>query len=182
MGRKSVFRTSTLSAALWFAGIVALLPVAPHAQAAAASAQRQITTQLPTGVVPQHYRLQLTPNAAELRFSAQLEIDLKVQRATRSITLHALDLAFSRVASPRAGVAQVTLDPAAQTATFRFDQPLAPGRHTLTLDYTGKIYKQAAGLFALDYESAAGSRRALFTQFEAADARRVGKDEGTPTV
>jgi aminopeptidase N len=173
MGYRNFYRPRALSVCLWLAGVVVLSPVALPIAAAAPGAQRHIPTQLPTGVVPQHYRLQLSPNAAELRFSAQLEIDLKVQRATRSITLHALDLAFSRVASLRSGVAQVTLDPAAQTATFRFEQPLAPGRHTLTLDYTGKIYKQATGMFALDYESAGGKRRALFTQFEAADARRV---------
>lgn len=173
MGDKNFCRPGALCACLWLVGAVALWPAALPLAAAAPSPQRQVTTQLPTGVVPQHYRLQLTPNAADLRFSAHLDIDVLVRHATRSIMLHALDLQFERVASPHAGVAQVALDPAAQTATFSFQQPLPPGRHTLTLDYSGKIYKQAAGLFALDYESAGGTRRALFTQFEAADARRV---------
>ena len=54
-----------------------------------------------------------------------------------------------------------------------FARPLAPGRYTLSIDYTGKIYQQASGLFALDYETAAGTKqRALFTQFENSDARR----------
>src|SRR3546814_10975919 len=35
------------------------------------------------------------------------------------------------------------------------------------------IYTQAAGLFALDYEAEGKKKRALFTQFEAADARHV---------
>ncbi|MET1111024.1 MAG: M1 family aminopeptidase [Allosphingosinicella sp.] len=41
------------------------------------------------------------------------------------------------------------------------------------------MYTQAAGLFALDYDSEGGKKRALFTQFEAPDARRFfpGWDE-----
>jgi aminopeptidase N len=43
----------------------------------------------------------------------------------------------------------------------------------LSLAYHGKIYKQAYGLFVLDYETDIGKRQALFTQFEATDARRM---------
>ena len=38
--------------------------------------------------------------------------------------------------------------------------------------YTGKIGTQANGLFALDYDTKAGKKRALYTQFENSDARR----------
>lgn len=145
----------------------------PAAFAAPKPQQHAVTTQLPHAARPLHYRLHLTPDAANLRFAAHLEIDLQVHQPTRSLTLHALDLAFTRVASAHAGAAQVTLDPASQTATLQFDRPLRRGRQTLSLDYSGKIYQQAAGLFALDYDDAAGTHRALFTQFEAADARRV---------
>ena len=56
---------------------------------------------------------------------------------------------------------------------------IAPGRHRLAIDYSGKINTQAVGLFALDYQSSQGPKRALFTQFEASDARRMfpGWDE-----
>src|SRR6202012_5723908 len=46
------------------------------------------------------------------------------------------------------------------------------GHHVLTIPYTGKINQHAAGLFALDYDTAQGKKRALFTQFENSDARR----------
>ena len=49
----------------------------------------------------------------------------------------------------------------------------APGRYTLSLDYTGVIYQQASGFFALDYAGQNGQQRALFTQFENSDARRL---------
>ena len=41
------------------------------------------------------------------------------------------------------------------------------------MDYTGKIGTQANGLFAIDYDTQAGKKRALFTQFENSDARRM---------
>lgn len=42
----------------------------------------------------------------------------------------------------------------------------------LSIDYSGVINTQANGLFALDYATPQGQRRALFTQFENSDARR----------
>ena len=41
------------------------------------------------------------------------------------------------------------------------------------MDYTGKIGTQANGLFAIDYDTKAGKKRALYTQFENSDARRM---------
>ena len=50
--------------------------------------------------------------------------------------------------------------------------PPGPGHYALSLDYHGRIYQQASGLFALDYQTRGGTKRALFTQFENSDARR----------
>src|SRR3546814_18187835 len=61
----------------------------------------------------------------------------------------------------------------AQTVTFTFPKHLPAGNYRLVIDYSGKIYTQSAGLFALDYEAEGKKKRALFTQFEAADARHV---------
>ena len=55
---------------------------------------------------------------------------------------------------------------------FAFAQPIPAGRYRLAIDYTGKIGTQANGLFAIDYDTPAGRKRALFTQFENSDARR----------
>jgi aminopeptidase N len=67
----------------------------------------------------------------------------------------------------------VALDRKAQTATIAFPRTLPVGSYRLTLVYSGKINTQANGLFALDYKNKEGKEaRSLFTQFEAADARR----------
>jgi aminopeptidase N len=147
-------------------------------------ALRSIPTQLPRTVRPLQYRLDIIPDAAHLRFAGTAAIDIEVLQTTDSITLNAADLDFSRVTlGGRAGeeslASNIAVNADAQTATFTFRGPVLPGRYRLTIAYAGKIYTQAAGFFALDYDSAAGRKRALFTQFEAADARRFfpGWDE-----
>ncbi|HYG30084.1 MAG TPA: M1 family metallopeptidase [Allosphingosinicella sp.] len=150
------------------------------APAAATQVQRQIPSQLPRSVRPLRYSITAVPDAANLRFAARTEIDIEVLERTDRITLNAADLTFGEVAlhggpdpMPRAPHATDTdLDAERQTASFRFGRTLDPGRYRLTLNYTGIINTQAAGLFALDYDTAEGRRRALFTQFEAPDARR----------
>ena len=154
-----------------------------HASAApalqgAARAAAETTTQLPRGVRPLHYDIAITPDARAASFTAQVTIELEVQAPTRSITLNAAELRFTRAALRPAGggaaqEARIAVDEAAQTATFSVDRPLAQGRYRLALDYSGAIQTQAVGLFSLDYEGAGGRKRALFTQFENSDARRM---------
>ena len=149
----------------------------PPAPAAVASKAALPTTQLPRSVRPSHYRLEVTPHADQLGFDGQASIELDVLEPTATIVLNALDLEFRKVTlAPAKGrtmsAATVAVDDKAQTASFGFSRPLAPGRYTLWMDYKGKIGTQANGLFALDYTNEHGKQRALFTQFENSDARR----------
>ncbi|WP_266181485.1 M1 family metallopeptidase [Dyella humicola] len=136
------------------------------------------TTQLPRAVRPTHYNVSVVPHAASLSFDGKVSVDIEVLEPTTSITLHAIDMSFSSVqlAGPKGAPAfaapKVNVDDEAQTATFTFDRPIPKGSYTLAMAYTGKIDTQANGLFAIDYDSQAGKRRALFTQFENSDARR----------
>jgi aminopeptidase N len=137
-----------------------------------------ITTQLPRGVRPIHYDVAITPDAARATFAGKVVITLDVEAPTRTITLNAADLTFaSATLTPAAGgapaTAIVSTDADNQSATFRFARPVAKGRYRLALDYQGVIGQQAVGLFSLDYDTAAGKQRALYTQFENSDARRM---------
>lgn len=160
-------------ALLGWSATPALVAAAPAAKAA------QVTTQLPRTAVPTHYAVSLTPDAANSRFSASVTIALDVKQATSSLTLQAADLKFSAAAiSAGAGKAaqqasKIDVDADKQTVTVHFTQPLKPGPHQLKLDYTGIIGTQASGLFSLDYENGSVKKRALYTQFENSDARRV---------
>ncbi len=132
-----------------------------------------VTTQLPRTVEPLHYDVSITPDAAHLTFAGHVVVTLKVKTPVSSITLNAADLTFRKASL--AGVAaapQITTDADAQTATFSFAKPLKPGTYKLDMTYDGIIGTQAVGLFALDYDTAKGKKRALYTQFENSDARR----------
>jgi aminopeptidase N len=137
-----------------------------------------LPTQLPRTAVPHHYAVTVAPHADRLSFDASVAIDLEVIKATPALVLNAADLSFgSATLIPAAGgaplIGRVTVDAATETATVTFPATLAPGSYRLELVYAGKINTQANGLFALDYKNKEGKdARSLFTQFEAADARR----------
>ena len=147
--------------------------VAVFAAAAQDAPARPSRIVLPDDVVPVEYRVDITPDAAALRFAGRVEIDVDVRRPTDRIVLNALDLAIDEAAlSGEAAAPRVRYDRAAQTATLAFAHRLAPGAHTLTLGYHGAILERAAGLFVLKYDTPQGERSALYTQFESTDARR----------
>ncbi|HVU19723.1 MAG TPA: M1 family metallopeptidase [Rhizomicrobium sp.] len=128
---------------------------------------------LPTNVTPSSYDVAVTTDAAHLTFTGSVKIDVAVKQPTQTITLNAADMTFGRVSlSGVTGAPKVFFDTKEQTATLTFPSKIAAGQHVLSIDYKGKIYQQAAGLFALDYDTPKGKKRALFTQFENSDARR----------
>jgi puromycin-sensitive aminopeptidase len=144
-----------------------------------------VPTQLPRTAIPHHYAIVVTPHADQLTFDGAIAIDLDVIKPTRQLVLNAAEMRFaSATLRPAKGAAAipagVTMDPQAQTATLSFPRTLAPGAYRLDIRYSGKIHTQANGFFALDYKDKEGKQaRSLFTQFEAADARRFfpGWDE-----
>ncbi|MGZ2413022.1 peptidase M1-like protein/ERAP1-like protein [Sphingomonas sp. F9_3S_D5_B_2] len=161
----------------------AFVLAAPAASPAATQAQpdtidQGVATQLPRTAVPHHYAITVTPHAQRLTFDSTVAIDLDVVQPTRALVLNAADLKLaSATLTPARGgaavAATIAQDADAQTATLTFPRQLATGAYKLNIRYSGKINTQANGLFALDYKNAEGKdARSLFTQFEAADARR----------
>jgi len=171
-------RTLVTAVALALAGTSSAFAMQARAEAPASPAPevKDATTQLPRSVRPSHYDIAVVPHAESLTFDGHVAIVLDVLEPTASITLNAVDMEFANTAlSGSRGkplVPRVSTDADAQTATFTFDKALAPGRYTLATDYTGRIGTQANGLFAIDYDTRQGKKRALYTQFENSDARK----------
>src|SRR5215510_16293576 len=88
-----------------------------------ASAQR-----LPLHVIPEHYDLAFVVDLPRERFEGTETIRVRVAEPTSQIVLNAIELQFKSVtigAGAAAQTAAVTLDEAAQTATFTVPRPIA---------------------------------------------------------
>jgi aminopeptidase N len=141
--------------------------------AATGSAHAAGRVVLPSDVIPSHYAIAVATDAPHMAFSGSVKIDIDVRRPVRSIKLNAAGLAIGRVSlSGVTAAPSVAYDTREETATLTFPSDIVAGHRVLSIEYRGKINQQAAGLFALDYDTAAGRKRALFTQFENSDARR----------
>jgi aminopeptidase N len=98
---------------------------------------------------------------------------VQVRRRTDRIVLDSAELAIASASlDAETDAPRIALDAERQRATFTFAHPLAPGRHTLKIVYSGKINDQASGLFKLQYATPQGQATSLFTMFEDSDARR----------
>jgi aminopeptidase N len=147
-----------------------ILAVVLPEPAALAAAARVV---LPDAVTPERYRIDIVPDAEGLTFKGTVQIDITVHSAVDRIVLNGADLVIDSAAV--AGIAAapaVSYDQHLGRITFALGRMIEPGAHTLTLSYHGKIYLQGSGFFAVDYAVPQGKARALFTQFENADARR----------
>jgi aminopeptidase N len=145
--------------------VLLLLPSIAHAASG-------ITDELREKFVVQHYRLHVDPDAARLRFDGRMEIALDATAMLPRLTLHAAELEI-RAVTIDGQAARFELQPAAERLVLYPGQTLRPGRHTVAIDYAGRIRQSPFGLFAVDYKDPDGkAQRLLVTQFEATDGRR----------
>lgn len=128
---------------------------------------------LPDAVTPTHYDLALSPDAEALTFRGTVSITVEVNSAVQDIVLNADRLDFDRVTIDGGGSVTVEADQPLSRETLHADQPIAVGRHVVTIDYHGRIGRSTLGFFAMDYAVPDGPRRTLATNFEPAAARQL---------
>jgi len=150
--------------------VLALTALPALAATAAPAETREV---LPADTRALAYDIAIVPDAQALRFAGKAVLEFEVLAPTATVVVNAVGLTV-KSATLDGARATVAADARLQRLTFTADRPLAPGRHTLSVDYDGRIYEQAAGLFAADYQSETGeTRRMLVTQFEPGDARKL---------
>jgi len=126
---------------------------------------------LPDTVTPTHYDLLVSPDAEALTFRGRVAITVAVKSSVQEIVLNADGLVFDRVRIDGEGALTAKEDQKLSRQTLHADHLIAVGRHTLTIEYHGKIGRSTSGFFAMDYAGPEGPRRTLATQFEPAAAR-----------
>jgi aminopeptidase N len=161
-----MIRCSGISAhaALATAAAFACLLLAPSR---AADAQR-----LPQTVIPEHYRLMLTPDLKAATFTGQEQIDVDMKAPSTTITLNSAEIEFQSVTVKAAGNEQtgaVASDKEKEQTTFTFPQQIPAGKATLNIHYTGILNNELRGF----YLSKTPKRNYAVTQFESTDARRA---------
>src|SRR4051794_5283916 len=105
--------------------LVASISLCILSSIATANAQR-----LPSDVVPEHYKLILTPDLKTATFAGREEIVVKLSKPLTAITLNAFELKFLKVTTQVGGVelpATVSLDSKNQQATLTFPKTLSAG-------------------------------------------------------
>ena len=120
-------------------------------------------------VVPSHYTLALDVDLAGRRFSGNETVDVATRTGTSRITLNALGLTITSAAIDGAPVTFET-NAAAEQLTLVAAQPLAAGKHTLSLAWTGTL--SDTNLRGL-YISKTARREYGATQFQGTYARMV---------
>src|SRR5256886_1441319 len=130
---------------------------------------------LPKQIVPEEYAVRIVPDVATRTFTGTESVKLNVREAVKQIILNALEIKISKATIDGKPIAAsaIKLDEKEQTLTLAAE--LAAGKHTLELEFTGKINQQGQGLYYAPYQGqGTGAKKTMLgTQFEATDARRL---------
>lgn len=121
---------------------------------------------------PLRYDIAITPDAAAGAFTGEASIVIETSAPLGAIVMNQMELSIQS-ASINGVRAEAAADHAAQTLTLTPRRALPAGRHTIRIVYSGRIYDEAYGLFRVSYNADGETRRALATQFEPGDARRM---------
>jgi alanyl aminopeptidase len=147
-------------------------PAPPPVPAAPADAGVPLG-RLPRIVVPEHYRLDLTIDPREDRFSGRAEIDVGVSAAQRTVFLHGENLnvtrAFATLADGSSIAAAYEQIHRSGIARLTFERALPAGKAKLVFVYDAPFGTALYGL----YKVRDGGDDYAFTQFEPISARMV---------
>jgi len=133
---------------------------------------------LPGGVIPDAYRLRLSPDLDAATFEGSVEIDVDLAAPASEIVLNALDLEIddASVVEPDGTTlpATISLDPLLERATIAVDRVLAAGRATLRLAFRGVLNDLLTGFYRATFTDADGIEHVIATtQLCVTDARRA---------
>ena len=120
------------------------------AQAEAPFAFATTPGKLPKDVIPLLYDAHLVPDVAADTFRGRQRVEIEVLQPTRRIVLNAANLAIERAVLSGRGMPERVLTPSLdqeqETLAFELGAPLAPGRYTLALDFSGQINREGLSL------------------------------------
>ena len=129
-----------------------------------------VAQRLPGGATPDHYSLTVDVNFPTNSFDGNETINLKLDKATNTITLNAVEIDFHEVTVTAGGqtqTAKVSTDDKNETATFTVDKQLPAGAASVQIKYTGHLNDKLRGFYLSTYKG----KKYLVSQMESVDAR-----------
>ena len=140
-----------------------------------------MSPRLPSGVVPRHYAIELSPDLEDATFAGNVAIDLEVTEPLESITLNAAELRIIGARLVTASGEAVELDPVLDAESERLiltrrggSGRFAAGPARLDISFDGILNDQLHGFYRSTYTDGAGAAHTIATtQFESTDARRA---------
>lgn len=151
---------------------LALLAVTVLAVSSCTPPQQSQRQWIAGGVNPTRYAIAITPNVEAATFQGDVTITVDARDTATAVTMNQLDLTVDS-ATIDGQPARVATDQTAQTLTLTPQTALGRGQHLIHIAYHGKIYDDPYGLFRVAYDQNGQQVRALVTQFEPGDARRL---------
>ena len=140
------------------------------------------SVRLPPHVKPQRYEIMLRPNLENFTFEGEESIFLTLDKPTKEITLHAVELEIEAVEWSKGTLRQaqghgldgkVSYDKKAETATFTFPKYLEKGKGELKLKFKGILNDKMRGFYRSKFQHDGQDKHLAVTQFESTDARRA---------
>lgn len=132
---------------------------------------------LPVHVRPERYKIILKPDLEKFIFEGEETIYLTLDKPTKEITLHSVDLKILSVEWVHSGkenwVGKISYDKKAETATFKFPKSLEKGKGELRLKFKGILNDKMRGFYRSKYTLGGLDKHLATTQFESTDARRA---------
>jgi aminopeptidase N len=166
--RTALLATTILSLA--FASPVLAAPGTVPSAAAVVAAAPVPVGQLTDAVRPAAYRLDLTVDPAQERFSGRVEIEASLKSASAFVDLHGRDLAIRKAAAIVGGkeiAGRWTVLDTTGVARLTFAETLPAGAVTFIFEYDAPFENSPAGMFRVKVEDDWYS----WTQFESIDGR-----------
>lgn len=146
-------------------------------EVASSGEEADTTTQsvrLPSDVRPRRYDLSLALDPSSDTFSGIVEIDVRLDRARRTIPIHGQNLEVTDITVSEAGrdprpAQWEVVDEARGVAQLTAHRPLGPGMVRIHIEYRAPYDTALEGL----YRVSQGSESYVFTQFEPLAARKA---------
>ncbi len=131
--------------------------------------------QLPTNIMPETYDLKLNVTPETQQFSGEARVQAVVKKETDKIVLNAADMDISEVRLNDAVVPQnqIHFDQEKQILTIDAGKALPLGPLSLGFRYSAKLNQNLKGLYLSRARHNGKEENYAFSQFEAADARRM---------